>query len=65
MILDEFESKQRYNDFLREVEQEQLYQQAKAGQVKKNIISIQKLNQWLTALFLLAFGSLPYRGLGQ
>ena len=53
MTLDEFESKQRYNDFLREVEQEQLYQRAKAGQT--NIISIQKLNKWLMPLFLLVF----------
>ena len=55
MTLDEFESKQRYNDFLREVEQEQLYQRAKAGQAKKNIISILKLNEWLKMLILLAF----------
>ena len=53
MTLDEFESKQRYNDFLREVEQEQLYQRAKAGQA--NIISIQKLNKWLMTLILLVF----------
>src|SRR5262245_43153112 len=53
MTLDEYESKQRYNDFLREVEQEQLYQRAKAGQ--KNVISIQKLNKWLMTLILLVF----------
>src|SRR5688500_6766253 len=32
MILDEIELKQRYNDYLREVGQEQLYQQVKANQ---------------------------------
>lgn len=32
MILDELELKQRYNDYLREVRQEQLYQQVKANQ---------------------------------
>ena len=31
-MLDELELKQRYNDYLREVEQEQLYQQVKANQ---------------------------------
>jgi hypothetical protein len=29
-MLDQFELKQRYNDYLREVEQERLYQQVKA-----------------------------------
>jgi hypothetical protein len=32
MILDELELKQRYNDYLREVRQEQLYQPVKANQ---------------------------------
>jgi len=32
MILDELELKQRYNDYLREVRQEQLYQQLKVNQ---------------------------------
>jgi hypothetical protein len=32
MMLDELELKQRYNDYLREVGQEQLYQQVKANQ---------------------------------
>ena len=32
MMLDELELKQRYNDYLREVRQEQLYQQVKANQ---------------------------------
>jgi hypothetical protein len=31
-MLDELELKQRYNDYLREVRQEQLYQQVKANQ---------------------------------
>ena len=31
-MLDELELKQRYNDYLREVRQEQLYQQVKAHQ---------------------------------
>ena len=31
-MLDERELKQRYNDYLREVRQEQLYQQVKANQ---------------------------------
>lgn len=31
-MLDELELKQRYNDYLREVGQEQLYQQVKANQ---------------------------------
>ena len=31
-MLDEFELKQRYSDYLREVEQELLYQQVKANQ---------------------------------
>lgn len=31
-MLDELELKQRYNDYLREVLQEQLYQQVKANQ---------------------------------
>jgi len=31
-MLDELELKQRYNDYLREVQQEQLYQQVKANQ---------------------------------
>ena len=31
-MLDELELKQRYNDYLREVSQEQLYQQVKAHQ---------------------------------
>ncbi len=53
MTLDEFESKQRYNDFLREVEQERLYQQAKAGQAEENIIFTQKLNKWVKLLILL------------
>ena len=32
MMLDELELKQRYNDYLREVRQEQLYQQLKVNQ---------------------------------
>jgi len=52
MSLEEFESRQRYNDYLREVQQEQIYQQAKAGQAKGNMISTQKLNKWVTALLL-------------
>jgi hypothetical protein len=65
MSLDELESKQRYNDYLREVQAEQLYQQAKAGQTKENVSSTQKLNKGLKLfLFLavLAFGS--YVGVG-
>ena len=53
MSLEEFESKQRYNDYLREVQQEQLYQRAKAGPAQENITFTQKLNRWVKTLILL------------
>jgi hypothetical protein len=53
MSLEEFESRQRYNDYLREVQQEQLYQQAKAGPAQENITLTQKLNRWVKTLILL------------
>jgi hypothetical protein len=53
MSLEEFESRQRYNDYLREVQQEQLYQQAKAGPTQENITLTQKLNRWVKTLILL------------
>ena len=46
-MLDEFEAKQRYNDYLREVRQEQLYQQVKANQSNQSQGMLMRLGDLL------------------
>ena len=46
-MLDELELKQRYNDYLREVAQEQLYQQVKANQSNRHQRILMRLGDLL------------------